>query len=146
MVDPAEVPFLYVPPERLHVPPLALREGYMNRPVSLLGRPHDAFGLIPRPGERLLAEHVPSALQRRDCDGRVEMVRRPYAHDVQIVAGNKVLPAPVQVAHPIMFAEFPQPLLFQPGQCNGLHVRHPDKVLQVLLSGVAEADHPYTQW
>ena len=145
VVDPAQVPLLDVPLERLHVPPLPLREGYVDGPVCLPGRPHDPLGLDPRPGQRLLAEHVPAAPERRDGDRRVQVVRRPDAHHVQILPGDEVLPTPVEVGHPVEPAEFPQPLLLEPRQRDGLYPGHLHEVLQVLLARVAEPDDPYAQ-
>ncbi|CAA9502458.1 MAG: hypothetical protein AVDCRST_MAG05-2527, partial [uncultured Rubrobacteraceae bacterium] len=112
-------------------------------PVGLPGRPHDPFGLGARPGERLLAEHVPATLERSDGDGRVQVVRRPDAHHVEVVSGDEVLPTPVEIRDPVEFAELPQPPLLEPGQRDGFHPRHLREVLEVLLARVPEPDHPH---
>ena len=101
------------------------------------------LGAVAR--ERLLAEHVPAAFEGGYGDGGVQVIRRPDAHDVEVVAGDEFLPARVQVRHAVAPAELGQRVLFEPGERHGLHAGHPHEVLQVLLARVTEADDPGAQ-
>src|SRR5215217_4617541 len=88
VVDPTEVSLHDVPLERLHVAPLTLGEGDVDRASGLPGRAHYPFCLGAVARERLLAEHVPAAFEGCYGDGRVEVVRRPDAYDVEVIAGD----------------------------------------------------------
>ncbi len=90
---------------RLPVAPLPLRERDVDGPVRLPRSPHDALGLNPGARERLLAEDVPPPFEGGDGNRFVQMIRCPDAYDVQIVAGDEVLPIAVQVLDPVLPAE-----------------------------------------
>src|SRR5829696_9000296 len=145
MVDPTQVPLLDVPLERLHVAPLALGEGDVDRPIRSPRRLHYLLRLAPGARERLLAENVTAPFEGGYGDGRVKVVRRPDAHDVEIVAGDEVLPTRVQIGHAVAFAELAQAVFFEAGERDGLYAGHPHEVLQVLVARVAEAHDPGTQ-
>src|SRR5215207_2610072 len=145
VVDPAQVPLLDVTLERLDIAPLALGEGDVHRAVCLPGSAYYPLSLSAVACQRLLAEHVPAAFEGGHGDGGVQVVRRPYTHDVEVVTGDELLPAGVQVLYAVAPAELAQPDLFEPGERHGLHTRYPHEVLQVLLARVTEADDPGTQ-
>jgi hypothetical protein len=88
---------------------------------------------------------MPAAFQGGYCDGCVQVVRRPDAHYVEVIAGDEFLPARVQVMHAVAPAELAQQVLFEPGEGHWLHAGHPHEVLQVLVARVTEADDPGTQ-
>src|SRR5829696_597135 len=136
VVDPAQVPFLDVPLERLNVAPLALGEGDVHGAIGLPGRAYYPLRLGAVARERLLAEHVPAVCEGGHGDGGVQVVRRPDAHDVEVVAGDEFLPARVKIRHAVAPAELLQAVLFEPGERDGLHAWHPGEVLQVLLARV----------
>ena len=73
------------------------------------------------------------------------MVRRPYAHDVEVVAGGEILPARVQVGHTVALPKLVQLVLFESGERDRLHAGHPLVILQVLLASVAKANDSGTQ-
>src|SRR5215203_6965775 len=81
VVDPTQVPLLDVPLERLHVAPLALGEGDVDRPIRSPRRVHYLLRLAPVARERLLAENVTPPFEGGYGDRRVQVVRRPNAHD-----------------------------------------------------------------
>src|SRR5829696_322609 len=82
VVDPTQVPLLDVPLERLHVAPLALGEGDVDRPIRGPRRVHYLLRLARVARERLLAENVTAPFEGGYGDGRVQVVRRPDAYDV----------------------------------------------------------------
>src|SRR5215204_4286558 len=145
VVDPAQVPLLDMTLERLDIASLALGEGDVHRAVCLPGSAYYPLSLSAVACQRLLAEHVPAAFEGGYGDGGVQVVRRPYTHDVEVVTGDELLPAGVQVLYAVAPAELAQPDLFEPGERNGLHPRYPREALQVLLARVTEADDPGTQ-
>src|ERR671920_571557 len=145
VVDPAEIPLLDMTLERLHVAPLALGEGDVHRAIRLPGRSYYLLRLSAVARQRLLAEHVPAAFEGGYGDGGVQVVRRPDAHDVEVVAGDEFLPARVKIGHAVAPAELVQAVLFETGERHGLHARDPHEVLQVLLTRVTEANHPGAQ-
>ena len=134
-----------MPLERLYVAPLALGEGDVHRAPCFLCGLYYPFRLGAVARERLLAEHVPASFEGRYGDGGVQVVRRPDAHDVEIVAGDDLLPARVQIRHAVTPAELDQSGLFETGERYGLDAWHPYEILQVLLARVAEADDPGAQ-
>jgi hypothetical protein len=138
-------PLFDVPFERLDVAPLALGEGYVHGAICFPGCAHHPLrlGAVSRQG--LLAEHVPAPFEGRYGDGGVQVVGRPDAHDIEVVAGDELLPARVQVGHAVASAELDEPFLFESGECDGLYARHPHEVLEVLLARVAEAYDSGTQ-
>ncbi len=75
----------------------------------------------------------------------MQVVRRPDAYDVEVVTGDEILPASVQVGYAVALPELVQLVLFEAGERDGFYAGHPHEVLQVLLAGVAEADHPGAQ-
>src|SRR5918992_5003321 len=145
VVDPAQVPLIDVPLERLDVSPLALGECDVHRAIRLPGHAHYPLRLNAIARQRLLAEHVPAAFEGGYGDGGVQVVRRPYAHNVEVVAGDEFLPARVQILNAVSSAELAKQVLFEPGERHGLHARYPHEVLQVLFARVAEADDPGAQ-
>src|SRR5829696_7636737 len=145
VVDPAQVPLLHVTLERLHVTPLALGKGDVDRPVRGPRRIDYPLRLFAVASKRFLAENVTVTFQGGYGDRRVQVVRRPDGHDVEVVAGDEVLPTRVQIGHPVASAQLAQVVPLQPGQGHGLDAGNPREVLEVLLAGVAEADHPGAQ-
>jgi hypothetical protein len=123
--------------EHLHVAPLALSKGDVDRQIRFSCRVYYPPGLGAVARERFLAEHVPAPFEGGYGDGGVQVVRRPDAHDVEVVAGNEFLPARVQFGHIVELAEFAQAVLLQSGERDGLDTRHPHEVLEVLLARVA---------
>ena len=108
VVDPAKVPLLDVPLERLHVAPLALGKSDVYRPISPPRRVYYPLCLFAVARERLLAENVSAPFEGGYGDRGVQVVRRPDAHDVEVVAGDEILPGGVQVLYTVALAELAQ--------------------------------------
>src|SRR5918995_67084 len=145
VVDPTQVSLLDVPLEGLHVPPLALGEGDVDRPVRGPGRINYLLRLAPGARKRFLAENMATPFEGGNGDRRVQMIRGPDAHDVEVVARDEILPTRVQIRHPVGFTQLAQAVSFEPGQGHGLDAGNPHEILQMLLASVAEADHPGAQ-
>jgi hypothetical protein len=88
---------------------------------------------------------VTASFQGGHGDRRVQVVRGPDAYDIEVLSRDEVLPTRVQIGHPVARAQLAQVIPLQPGQGHGLDAGNPRVIFQVLLAGVAEADHPGAQ-
>ena len=85
--------------EHLHVAARPIVEGHLQHAAGALGRPDHRLALLGVARQRLLAEDMPAALERRDGDRRVQVVRHADADDVEVVAREQLPVIAVEVRH-----------------------------------------------